>query len=185
MNVSRLSEQRMLKLMAYVDGELDGAERDEVEGWLATDVEAARFAEEIGVLGGLVKVGHGASSAATAAASFDVADAVMATIKTEEGSKVSSLAAARARRQKHLKVGATAALALAASFFLMARSNEEAPMARAPVQAAEAVPSSGAGPGVDVDIVESAQDSVRVFYLSSESSPVTSVVVWVDESGGK
>lgn len=195
-----LSETRMLKLMAYADGELEGAERAEVEGWLATDIDAVRFANEIAGLGDLVKAGHEASEDAKAVASFDVTGAVMAAVKAEKkdgndgvGGKeertapVVSLDAARARSQKNLKVGAAvaAALALAASVFVMARNGNkgEAPMARAP--AVQPSPNASAEPGVDVDLVETAGDSVRVFYLSNESSPTTSVVVWVDESGGK
>lgn len=196
-----LSESRMLKLMAYADGELEAAERVEVEGWLATDIDAVRFANEIAGLGDLVKAGHKASADAKAVASFDVADAVMAAVqvekkdgkdgkdgangKEERTAPVVSLDAARARSQKNLKVGAVvaAALALAASVFVMARNKQEAPMARAP--AVQPSPNASAEPGVDVDLVETAGDSVRVFYLSNESSPTTSVVVWVDESGGK
>ena len=197
MSASSLSETRMLKLMAYADGELEGAERAEVERWLASDTNAVRFANEIANLGDLVRTGHEASADAKAVASFDIADTVMAAVKADAAApkrgasseakderKIVPITAARG--QKNLKVGAmvAAALALAASVFLMTRSKEEAPVARAPVQAPESAGRS-AEPGVDVDLVESAGDSVRVFYLSSESSPTTSVVVWVDESGGK
>jgi len=199
MSAKSLSESRMLKLMAYADGELEGAERAEVEGWLATDTSAVRFANEVAGLGDLVKIGHETSADASSIASFDIADAVMAAVEADsaapkrigsreaevrEERKVVSLTAARS--QKNLKVGGmvAAALALAASVFVMTRSKEEAPVARAPVEAPESA-SRSAEPGVDVDLVESAGDSVRVFYLSSESSPTTSVVVWVDESGGK
>jgi len=184
----------MLKLMAYADGELEGAERAEVEKWLATDVDAVRFANEIAGLGELVKTGHAASADAKAVASFDVADAVMAAVKDEQkGAKagsgekaapVVSLDAARARRFK-LGAAVAAALALAASVVVMTRTKEEAPIARAPVPAVQPSPSASSEPGVDVDLVESAGESVRVFYLSNETSPTTSVVVWVDEPGGK
>ncbi|MBX3220487.1 MAG: hypothetical protein KF795_08215 [Labilithrix sp.] len=193
MSASSLSSERMLKLMAYADGELEGAEQSEVEGWLATDADAARFANDLAGLGDLVKLGHEASSAASAVASFDVADAVMAAVKEEESKtaketpKVAPVVSLAERRQKNLKVGGmvAAALALAASVFVMTRQKEEAPMARAPVPAVQPSPNASAEPGVDVDLVETAGDSVRVFYLSSENSPTTSVVVWVDESGGK
>ncbi len=188
MSASTLSSERMLKLMAFADGELEGAERLEVEGWLASDVDAARFANELAGLGDLVKMGHEDSSAASAAASFDIADAVMAAVKEEkapETPKVAPVVSLAERRQKNLKVGGmvAAVLALAASVFVMTRHKEEAPMARAPLPAVQ--PVASAEPGVDVDLVETAGDSVRVFYLSSENSPTTSVVVWVDESGGK
>jgi anti-sigma factor RsiW len=196
---ARLSLERMLKLMAYADGELHGAELAEVEGWLATDVDAARFTNELADLGGLVKTGHDASSTAKAVASFDIADAVMAAVnkektaasektpseKTKEPTKAPNVVSLEARRQKNLRVGGAvaAALAFAASVFVMTRGKHEAPMAQTVTPAPAMVAS--AEPGVDVDLVESPGESVRVFYLSSESSPTTSVVVWVDESGGK
>jgi anti-sigma factor RsiW len=185
-----LTSERMLKLMAYADGELEGVERSEVEGWLATDADAVRFANELAGLGDLVKAGHQASSAAKAIASFDIADAVMGAVKENAPAKESASAAAvvslEARRQRNLKVGGivAAGLALAASVFLMTRSREDAPMARAPVPAVPSLVAS-ADPGVDVDLDETEGDSVRVFYLANETSPTTSVVVWVDESGGK
>ena len=81
-----LSERRMLQLMAYADGELEGAERAEVEGWLASDIDAVRFANEIAGLGDLVKMGHEGSASAKAVASFDITDAVMAAVKDEKDS---------------------------------------------------------------------------------------------------
>jgi anti-sigma factor RsiW len=193
------SSDRMLKLMAYADGELTGAERDEVEGWLAQENEAVRFANELANLGDLVKTGFAASPNGKAIASFDIADAVMAKVAAEPSDKreakshsptVVGLDAERARRQKNVKVGAAAlaALALAASVFMMTRSKEEQPMARAPVQLTPApapAPTPSAGPGVDVDLVETPGHSVSVFYLPSESTLTTSVVVWVDETGEK
>jgi anti-sigma factor RsiW len=198
------SQERMLKLMAYADGELEGPERGEVEGWLAEDAKAVRFTNEIANLGDLVKVGHQASPRAKAVASFDIADLVMAEVtkaspvektrtdalRVKAVSPVSSLDAARVRRQKTAKVGAVfaAALALAASVFLVNRSREERPMAQAPVQAVQqGQPVANAGSGVDVDVVETPGHSVSVFYVPTEgmSTTTTSVVVWVDESGGE
>ncbi|MDF2692810.1 MAG: hypothetical protein K0S65_1193 [Labilithrix sp.] len=191
---SSLSSERMLKLMAYADGELEGADLAEVDGWLVTDGDAARVTTELAGLGDLVKTGHETSKAANAVASFDIADAVMAAVKEEKKeTKTKELPAKaapvvvslEARRQKNLKLGGAvaAALALAASVFVMTRSKEEVPMAQTAAPAPSMVAS--AEPGVDVDVVETSGESVRVFYLSNESSPTTSVVVWVDESGGK
>ena len=71
---------RMLKIMAYADGELEGAERDEVEAWIAEDGASVRFANELAGLGDLVKVGFDHSKDSKAVASFDIADAVMAQV---------------------------------------------------------------------------------------------------------
>jgi hypothetical protein len=72
-----LSSENMMKLMAYTDGELEGAERTEAELLLASDVDAVRFVEQITGLGELVELGYEAKSG-KAVASFDVADRVMA-----------------------------------------------------------------------------------------------------------
>lgn len=192
-----LTTERMLKLMAYADGELEGTERLEVETWLEADVDALRFANELAGLGDLVKTGHRASDAGKAIAAFDVAGAVMAKVAREgdqrakkantEDGKGAAVVSLEARRQKNLKRGGAvaAALALAASIFIMTRSKEEAPMARAPIPATASPAESDPGSGVDVELDETPGESVRVFYLSNETSPTTSVVVWVDEPGGK
>lgn len=178
-----LSSERMMKLMAYADGELEGAELDEVEGWLSTDPDALRFAEDIANLGGLVKTGHEGSSAAKAVASFDIADAVVqAATREKPAGNVVSLAA---QRQKRLGVAAVAAaLALAASVFLMNRQKNEVPMAQGPVPG-PAVAAVSNELGVEVEPVESQGESVQVFYLANEGSRTTSVLVWVDEPGAK
>jgi anti-sigma factor RsiW len=194
-------KDRLLKLMAYADGELDGADLLEVEAWLAEDAKAVRFTNDLANLGDLVKTGHAASRDAKAVASFDVADAVMARVESEPTSAAEPrpIAAAKAggnvralaeRRQSKMKlgVGVVAALALAASVFVMTRNKDEQPMARAPIPTVQPSPvaaESSGGPGVDVDLVETPGHSVSVFYLPSESSLTTSVVVWVDETGEK
>lgn len=195
-----LSSSRMLKLMAYVDGEIDGEERAEVERWLASDERAARFADELSGLGELVTEAYAESDVARSVATFDVADAVLSAVTKESSAAagaddvaktaplVRHLDVARAARARNAKIGATlaAALALAASVFVMTRNGaKEQPMARSPSSVAQPASYASAEPGVDVDLVETAGDSVRVFYLASENSPTTSVVVWVDESGGK
>ena len=200
-----LSSENMMKLMAYADGELDGADLEEAHKLLATDVDASRFVEQIAGLGQLVSLGYEARSAKTVA-KFDIADAVMAlsspapaqeTKQEKKPAAVSSLAAAREKRGNGLKIGAgiAAALALAASIFVFAQHRtEETPMAKAPIVSPPVpVPypntglasNSGAGNGVEVSTVESAGNSVSVFYLPSANELTTSVVVWVDETGEK
>jgi anti-sigma factor RsiW len=190
-----LSSDSMLKLMAYCDGELEGAERTEAEMLLASNVDAVAFIEQIAGLGELVERGHEARSG-KAVASFDVADAVMALVKEEDKkdvtpSVVTSLAVARAREKKAawssaLKIGGgiAAALALAASiFFFVQHRAEETPMAVSPTPTA-AQPGPNGAPGTGV-AVESAGKSVSVFYLPTVNELSTSVVVWVDETGEK
>lgn len=182
------TSERMLKLMAYADGELEGAELEEVEGWLTHDASAARLANELAELGDLVQLGRRDSAEAKKVASFDVADLVMAEIaKPSTAGNVSSIDTARARRQRNVKVGTAvaAALALAASVFLVNRSRDEQPMAQVPIQAAPQSQNTN-GSGIDIDVVETPGHSVSVFYLPNETkSATTSVIVWVDESGGE
>jgi anti-sigma factor RsiW len=185
------ASDRMLKIMAYADGELEGAERAEVEAWLAEDAQAARLANELTNLGDLVQLGHEGSSDAKAVAAFDVADAVMSAVAKDAkpeaaaAAPVVSLDRARARRFRSGAIAA-AALAIAASVLLLTRSKQDEPMALAPVPTVQ--PSANVapddGPGVDVELADTPGHSVSVFYLPSESSQ-TSVMVWVDETGGK
>jgi anti-sigma factor RsiW len=201
------ASERMLKLMAYADGELEGDERLEVEELLATDSDAASIVAQMGSLGEFVRLGH-EDAVAPRIAKIDLTDAIMAAVaneKTEQAgakpgaSNVASFDAARARRRK-IGTVTVAALALAASLFFVIRQNQqaEAPIAHVPAKpakveavtpAATEAPPAGAlastGPGVEVDAVESPGHSVSVFYLPSESELSTSVLVWVDETGEK
>jgi anti-sigma factor RsiW len=190
--MSALSSERMMKLMAYADGELEGADRAEVEKILATDIDAVRFVNEMAGLGELVQIGRKDAAVSKTVATFDIADAVMADVEREKSTKktekVVSLDAARERRKpnRNLKIGGAVAatLALAASVFLMTRQPKEQPMAVAPkatsvpvAQTQEPMPSHGEG--IEVDAVES--PGVSVFYLPGQNAS-TSVVVWVEES---
>ena len=193
-----LSSDKMMKLMAYADGELEGNERNEAEMLLATDSDAVMFVEQIASLGDLVVRGH-EERLGGSAASFDVAREVVALT-----SNVSLLGAARGKTSRErtsrektsrektsrektsrektigngLTIGAAvAALALAASLVVFVQHHrEEMPMAS--VAPASAVPGTGVA-------VESAGTSVSVFYLPTANELSTSVVVWVDETGEK
>jgi hypothetical protein len=204
----------MLKLMAYADGELEGAELEEAQKLLASDPDSVRFVEQIAGLGEIVSQGHRAGAGKTVA-KFDVVDSVMALTKesAREKDKVTSIGEARSAKKAQkgsggngVKIGAgiAAALALAASFFLFAQHRtDEAPMAsnNNTTPAVQAVQPSGAsnananatvaavsttgGSGVTVSAVDSPGSSVSVFYLPTANQLSTSVVVWVDETGEK
>jgi len=200
-----LSSENMMKLMAYADGELEGAELEEAQKLLATDPDSVRFVEQIAGLGDVVSRGYEAGSGKTVA-KFDVADSVMALTKDDQKSaekkdNVSSLAAAREKRGNNVKIvaGIAAAMALAASFFLFAQHRtDEAPMAGNNTPAVQAVQpgtanantsvaavSTTGGSGVTVSTVNSPGNAVSVFYLPTANELSTSVVVWVDETGEK
>lgn len=210
MSASVRADERAMKLMAYADGELEGAELAEVEKWLGEDAEAVLFANDLAELGDLVKVG---SSARDLARDFDIADAVMKNIEEAVApktgaSEVGKVIPFEPRRTAPVKkrnaVGlVVAGLALAASVFFVARAkhDDETPLARTtsplvqpvvqPPASAAATPApaamaAAANPG-SVD-VENPGRSVSVFYLPDEKSmgsPSVTTVVWVDESGGK
>ena len=197
-----VSPDRMMKLMAYADGELEGSEKAEVEKLVETNEEAARIVNAMLGLGDFVREGNEAK-VAPIVAKVNLTDAIMKKVESAEiepakaTSNVSSLDAARAKR-RNVGLGVVAALALAASIFFVARDKqEEKPMASkpAPVQTQSApqqmasveLPSVNASTaaGVEVQAFESPGHSVSVFYLPTANELSTSVTVWVDESGEK
>lgn len=72
-----LDGETMQKLMAYADGELDEAERSEMETLIAANANAARLVAELGTLGECVRV---VSSERSLSPADGIADAVMAEI---------------------------------------------------------------------------------------------------------
>jgi anti-sigma factor RsiW len=206
-----MSSERMMKLMAYADGELEGAERDEVEKLVASNEEAARIVDAMLGLGDFVREGH-EDKLAPVIAKVNLTGAIMKSVEKAEieparpvkaAGHVSSLDAARAKK-RNVGVGIVAALALAASVFVMMRDKtDEKPMAAKPVptqtqrspatspvpqqMASVEAPSMNASTsaGVEVQAFESPGHSVSVFYLPTANELSTSVTVWVDETGEK
>jgi anti-sigma factor RsiW len=204
-----MSSERMMKLMAYADGELEGAERDEVEKLVASNEEAARIVDAMLGLGDFVREGH---KLAPVIAKVNLTGAIMKSVEKAEieparpakaAGHVSSLDAARAKK-RNVGVGIVAALALAASVFVMMRDKtDEKPMAAKPAptqtqsspatspvpqqMASVEAPSMNASTsaGVEVQAFESPGHSVSVFYLPTANELSTSVTVWVDETGEK
>lgn len=197
---SPLSSETMMKLMAYADGELEGKERLDAEELLATDLDALRFVEQIAGCGNLVGEGYEASTTAKTVAAFDIADAVMAKVKSESreskpevapkslvpSSRISPIELARAKRAQRMKIGGgiAAALAIAAAVFVYARPSET-PMAKGPSITNNPSSPASNGPGVDVNAVQTPGQNVSVFYLPSANELSTSVIIWVDESAGE
>lgn len=205
-----VSSERMMKLMAYADGELEGADKAEIEKLVASDEEAARVVNAMLGLGDFVREGHEAKVAPVVGrrAGIDLTDSIMKAVEKAEiepgekkATNVTSLDAARAKK-RNVGVGVVAALALAAAvFFVMQNKQDEKPMAAKPkptpaVQttapapqqmASNDVPSVNASTaaGVEVQAFESPGHSVSVFYLPTANELSTSVTVWVDETGEK
>lgn len=183
---TRFPKDRLLQLMAFADGELDGDARVAAAALRATDPNAARLVEDFAVLGRVIQTTDASSPRARAVASFDIADLVMAEVakvspeskdepkrETKQETKpvvaeskpvvrptgVASLEAARARQKQRMKIGAgvAAALALAASVFLVTRENHEAPIARS--AGTVAVPTAPPAPQAPNPNPESASSS--------------------------
>lgn len=202
-----VSSERMMKLMAYADGELEGAEREEIEKLVDSDEEAARIVNAMLGLGDFVRVGN-EQKVAPIVAKVDLTDAIMKSVEKAEiepaetktkATNVKSLDAARAKK-RNVGVGVVAALALAASiFFVMQNKQDEKPMASKPVPvqtqtgpapqqmaSVEAPSVNGTtSAGVEVQAFESPGHSVSVFYLPTANELSTSVTVWVDETTGE
>ena len=198
-----LSSERMMQLMAYADGELEGADKAEIEKLVASNEEAARVVDAMLGLGDYVREGHDASDAKKTVAKVNLTDAIMKKVEGAEiepakktDTNVRSLDAARAKK-RNVGVGIVAALALAASIFaVMQNKPEEKPMASKPVPVQTVAPQQMASnelpavngttsAGVEVQAFESPGHSVSVFYLPTANELSTSVTVWVDETGEK
>ena len=198
-----LSSERMMQLMAYDDGELEGADKAEIEKLVASNEEAARVVDAMLGLGDYVREGHDASDAKKTVAKVNLTDAIMKKVEGAEiepakktDTTVRSLDAARAKK-RNVGVGIVAALALAASIFaVMQNKPEEKPMASKPVPVQTVAPQQMASnelpavngttsAGVEVQAFESPGHSVSVFYLPTANELSTSVTVWVDETGEK
>jgi anti-sigma factor RsiW len=174
-----LAAGTMMKLMAYADGELDAADRKDIEALLAKDEEAKKIVAQMRSLGAVVAAVH------PKVPEIDIADAVMAKVKDtkpEPGGRdktnVVSLADRRASRAK-IGVAVAAVLALAASIVIWSRP-KETPLAELPKpvpQAQVAIPE----PGIVVEPIDSPGQTVKVIYGPGKDEMQTSVIIWVDE----
>lgn len=203
-----LSSERMMQLMAYADGELEGADKAEIEKLVESNEEAARVVNAMLGLGDYVREGHDASDAKKTIAKVDLTDAIMKKVEGAEiepakktDTNVRSLDA-RAKK-RNMGVGIVAALALAASIFaVMQNKPDEKPMASKPSTPVGVTTQTAPAPqqmasnelpavngttsaGVEVQAFESPGHSVSVFYLPTANELSTSVTVWVDETGEK
>ena len=204
-----LSEDQLISVMAYVDGQLDDDDVKEVEVLLAGNDEARRLVQELGATGDWVR--ESCREKAVAAEADKIANAVMAEAEALGGGKVITLERVRARRalnqQRVKEFGALAAVA--AVFALIwawpgARTPDPhdaetvakgpafvSPMPRPPEKTTPDKPATappetspqlavGSNEGVDIENVESPHQ-VSVFYLPVTNKNAASVVVWIGE----
>jgi hypothetical protein len=200
-----LSHETMLELMSLADGELEGADKERVEGLVATNDEARRVVESLRG----AEVGDWLSGAmderAVRGGADRIADEVMTAIaRPSEASGVASLSEHRARRSSRVPVlGASAAavLALAAAAILYLHGGAPRPGEQAPVASvgtphldfqvpsaavAQATgPQAGAPAGVEVNEIDAPSRGVSVFEIPGTAAAAVagspSVVVWVED----
>lgn len=178
-----LTEQQMLDVMAFTDGELEGDDAERVRTLIASSPEAQELVVSIGALGDFVRSESRSrqSPSPSVRGRVDVADEVMRRVGPSE------IERARLKRASRLRAGAVivAITALAAGVLLYRRAQDESARAR-PSQTAPTALALGTTPsGVEVEHVDSPQ-SVSVFYIddakenrTQTAAPTT--VVWIDD----
>ncbi len=197
-----LSQQTMLELMAYADGELDEKDRARIEQLLASSEDARRLVGAVNDLGEWVAETY---EQPPALLSNGIAGAVMARVmalpESAPALKAGGVIDLAAARRTRLAAVAVAVVALAAGVMLYARDSHDtqtaglsqsrqppAVLMPAPLPPVPEVEVAAArGVGVDVDQLESPSHEVSVFYLPAVAAAnASSVVVWIgdDDKGG-
>jgi len=201
--MTTLSEEALLDLMAYADGELDGEAKVRVEALIAEDADAARAVAEMRTLGDCVRVIEAARPVPDSVAS--IADHVMVQVNQAQAAKVAAAIPIGVRRRRAaLAAMASGVVALAAGWMLFVHhpdvsmeDDDGEPQAVASASAplpvpdesdpayAATEPSLPPSPGVNVDTVESPHQ-VSVFYVpavaAEESENASSVIVWIGDN---
>lgn len=197
-----LSREKMMKVMSYVDGELEGEARDQVEALIEMDDEASQLVLELRTLGDCVRVVHGERKLEKDPGA--IADDVMRELE-KRVAPIGSLA--ERRRNAAITAVITGAMAIAAGWFLIVKTGDHADVSAQanPTQAVTLTPppptqttttptpdqlaaQTPAVEGVDVESVESPSHEVSVFYvpaMASAGSNASSVVVWIQEGEAK
>jgi hypothetical protein len=206
-----LSEQTMLDLMAYADGELDGSANKRIEKLVARDAEARKVLDAMQTLTECVQI----SSADRPAPAFDVdgiVDSVMKTVSTlpvpkDEERPIRLLRAGTAAVVSALIAIAASYALFAPDFAPSAERDEGAEVVRQALAAAKTPPPPEPPPvvavaepvkppvltepgGVELDHVESPSHEVSVFYVpalaesltENGDNAATSVVVWIGDN---
>jgi anti-sigma factor RsiW len=128
-----LSREAMLDLMAYADGELEGAERARIEELVRKSEEARRVVDSLRTLGDVVRTlpeSEAVSQRLLDGIADGIADDVMRSLEAEPAVPVSNVVPLAARRAggRGRAVGvAVGVLALAAGALLMLRTSGPAP----------------------------------------------------------
>jgi anti-sigma factor RsiW len=188
-----LTQDAMIELMAYADGELDDAERARIEARIATEPDAKRFLDELRGLGDFVREGHAARR--DAAGVDKIADGVMAALARPEA-KVVPITAARAHKPglaRPITVATLVALAAGVVLWMQSQGEQQRKTAERPLPLVTSEPVASLeppGPPTPAKIDEADEvDSphqVSVFYEpSTAAAKAPSVVVWIgDDDNG-
>jgi hypothetical protein len=201
-----LSQETLLELMAFADGEIEGAERARLEQLVAESDEARRVVEAMRSPAIPTWLAHEMNERAQGA--DGIADAVMAKLAASEPQGVVRLADVRGRRASRVQIAAatlTAALALAAGISLYLRSDRDSNAVRAPVASVgtpsvdvqlpptpPAVLAQRPSQGVEVDEVDSPSHGISVFEIPVAPGPTaaanaagpSSVVIMIEDDQG-
>jgi anti-sigma factor RsiW len=170
-----LSQDQVLEIMAWVDGELDGEDAARVEAFVASNDEAKELVRSFDALGDFVR----SSSHQTTVDSLEgLVDSVM------EKTKPSGLERARLKRAQKGRVVLMAATltALAAGVLVYARTQPvELPSSHLQPSATPAA-AVAMVEGVQVEQLDTQDNGVSVFYVPADDtkSPNTTVV-WIDD----
>ncbi len=189
MSHATFSEDDMIDLMAYADGELEGKDLERVEALLRDDPQAALVVASFGTLGDCVRVTE-ADRRVPKIVDRIVDDVMEKLPKKPRAAEVIPLAPRAVRMRNAVLAGSVSALlAAAAAWALFFRPGEVAPPP-APVAVQEHAPKPAAPratgipslpvEGTSLDGVES-PSQVSVFYVQSDDEKSSSVVVWVGD----
>ncbi len=182
--MSSLTEAQVLSVMAYADGEVDGALRDQVRELLAGSAEARELAASLSALG------DGVRAAASTPAKIDMVASVMAAVAPND------LDRARLRRQSRARsavvLGTLAAIAAGVWLYVHPASepsNTAFGELAAPSTHERDVPAPAVTVAsldlapVQIDAVDT-PSPVSLFYVPQgpdNASAPDSVVVWINE----
>lgn len=206
MKTTTLSKETLLDLMAYADGELEGADRERIEKLVADSAEAKAFVANLETLGASIRLAGDKEPTITL---DGIADTVLARAEREERRAhtqkrivvdLDQVRAGAVRAPKKRSAGwatpvavAAGVLALAASITMLMRDEKPGastdPQRGAPPSATQPSPPqpkemlAALTEGVDVETVDAPQ-AVSVFYvpaMNAVGANASSVVVWIED----
>jgi anti-sigma factor RsiW len=181
--VTNLTEQQMLDVMSFADGELEGEERERVAKMIDENADAKEM------LASLHAIGDGVRSSFDVP-KIDLRDQVMRSITPNDLDKARIKRTARTRM---VVVSASiVAIAAAVMFYVRDQQTQTTGQNKPAPTDTQTVLASSSPTGVEVDFVDT-PTPVSLFYVPAEKTTSgaegkttetpASVVVWVDDNG--